>query len=763
MLALTVGIMPGLRGGKPPLYRRQIFLCLCSGRISSARKRDYRIKTNRSDMKRPLYVTFLWHMHQPYYKNIETNKFILPWVRLHAVKDYYDMASILDKYPKIKQNFNLVPSLLLQIEEYISGTTDIFMDMSYKKVGDLNEDERVFIIYNFFMANWETMVFPYPRYSYLLKKRGENTNPDEIRKIHKLFTEDEIRDIQVWFNLTWIDSTFMPMYPELKRIKDKAENFTEEEKKYILDLHIEIMKLIIPKYKEMHLKGQIEVSTTPFYHPILPLVYNTDTAKQCMPKMPPLDFNFSHPEDAHAQINKAVNYFGEKFGAAPAGMWPSEGSVSEDVLGLIAKNGIKWVATDEEIIGESLHLSGDIANGDMIYKPYVFNSSNGPVNMVFRNHYLSDLIGFSYAGWNCREAAVHFINELYRIKNGLDDNAHCVNVILDGENCWEYYPNDGKDFLNALYEALSDNQDFEVVTINEAINKDIEKPVIKKLFPGSWINHDFYIWIGHEDDRKAWKLLKRVREDLVRWEENHKTEVDKLYKAWESIYIAEGSDWNWWYGDDHSSKNDAEFDNLYRLHLMNVYSIMGEKIPDELFIPIAKIDNAFEIPPVMFINPEIDGYDSHYYEWKGAGLYDLTKEGGAMHKAVKLVQKMHYGFNKENFYIRLDAADKFKDLKGLVVELRMAEAGNSGSIRFHVDGRKMETSNIEQYGIDFAIGDVFEAKIPFARLGHLTDMKEFKMMLFISRDGQDVEKIPEKGLLMIQVPDEFFELYNWKV
>jgi alpha-amylase/alpha-mannosidase (GH57 family) len=702
-------------------------------------------------------------MHQPYYKNIETNKFILPWVRMHAVKDYYDMAAILDGYPKIKQNFNLVPSLLLQIEEYIAGTTDIFMDMSLKKAADLNEDERVFIIYNFFMANWETMVFPYQRYSFLLKKRGENTNPDEIRKIHKLFAEDEMRDLQAWFNLTWIDPVFLKMFPELKKIKDKGENFNEDEKNYIIKSHIEIMKLIIPKYREMHEKGQIEISTTPFYHPILPLIYNTDIARQCMPKMPRLDFNFSHPEDADAQISKAVSYFIRKFGAAPTGMWPSEGSVSEEALGLIAKNGIKWVATDEEIIGESLHLSGQHSGKDMIYKPYVFNSVSGPVNMMFRNHYLSDLIGFSYAGWNCREAAAHFINELYKIKSSLDEKEHCVNVILDGENCWEYYPNDGKDFLNALYQALSDNPEFEVVTIKEALEKFPEKTQIKKIFPGSWINHDFYIWIGHEDDRKSWKLLKRVRDDLAAWEDSHRKETEKLDKAWESIYTAEGSDWNWWYGDDHSSKNDSEFDNLYRLHLMNVYRIIGEKVPDELYVPISKMDNAFEIAPVKFITPEIDGYDSNFYEWKGAGLYDLTKEGGAMHKAVKLVQKLMYGFDKENLYIRLDASEKFKDLKGLTVEIRLAEAGKAGSLKFHIDGRKMEFHNIDSYGIDFAAGDIFEAKIPFARLGHLTDTKEFKLLMFIIRDGQEVEKIPEKGVIMVQVPDEYFELYNWKV
>src|ERR1035437_5018343 len=378
-------------------------------------------------MKQPLQITFLWHMHQPYYKNIETDKFILPWVRLHAVKDYYDMAAILDNYPKIKQNFNLVPCLLLQIDEYLNGTTDVFMDVSLKSAASLTEEERIFVIYNFFMANWETMIFPYPRYSYLLKKRGENSHPDEIKKTHILFTVDEIRDLQMWFNLTWIDPVFLKMYPELDRLKKKGENFTEEEKNYCINSHLEIMKLIIPKYRELQEKGRIEISTTPFYHPILPLVCNTDTAKTCMPKIA-LNLNFSHPEDADMQVKKAVDYYTEKFGTPPSGMWPSEGSVSTEAMGILAKNGIKWAATDEGILRESMYIDGIKQGKDTIYKPYFVNTPSGPVNMVFRNHYLSDLIGFTYQGWNAKEAADHFIKELYNIKNSLDEKAHAVNV-----------------------------------------------------------------------------------------------------------------------------------------------------------------------------------------------------------------------------------------------------------------------------------------------------------------------------------------------
>ncbi len=713
-------------------------------------------------MKQPLQVTFLWHMHQPYYKNIETDKFILPWVRLHAVKDYYDMAAILDKYPKIKQNFNLVPSLLLQIEEYLSGTTDIFMDMSLKPAEALSEEERIFVIFNFFMANWETMIFPYPRYSYLLKKRGENSHPDEIKKIHNLFTLDEIRDLQMWFNLTWIDPMFLEMYPELNRLKKKGENFTEEEKTYVINSHLEIMKLIIPKYREMQEKGRIEISTTPFYHPILPLICNTDTAKVCMPGIP-LDFNFSHPEDADMQVKKAVDYYREKFGVAPEGMWPSEGSVSPEVIGILARNNIKWAATDEEILKESLASDGVRHGKDTIYKPYTVNTPEGTVSMVFRNHYLSDLIGFTYQGWNAKEAADHFIKELYNIKNSLDDKAHAVNVILDGENCWEYYANDGHDFLDELYTALSSNDDFETVTINELTKNFPDKPEIKKLFSGSWINHDFYIWIGHEDDRTSWKLLKKVREDLACWQESHGNEKEKLSRAWESVYTAEGSDWNWWYGDDHSSKNDTEFDNLYRLHLINVYKIIGETVPDQLYVPISKAVSSFEISPTMFITPDIDGMDTHFYEWKGAGIVDLSKEGGAMHKVSKMTLKLHYGFDLRALYFRIDMAQKVKNVKGLSVEVRLTDGINTGTVKFIPATGAKETHNVRKDGICFSVNDIFEAAIPFDSLGVIKENKEVTFLVFLYIDGVEKEKVPEKGVIRIQLPDEYFELYNWKV
>ncbi|MCX7698460.1 MAG: glycoside hydrolase family 57 protein, partial [Candidatus Goldbacteria bacterium] len=704
------------------------------------------------------------HMHQPYYKNTETNKFILPWVRLHGVKDYYDMVAILRNYPNIKQNFNLVPSLLLQIEEYINGVTDIFWDLSIKRPQDLDEDERVFILYNFFMANWETMVKPYPRYSFLLSKRGKNTTPDEIKKIHKKFSDAEIRDLQVWFNLTWIDKDFFIIFPELKTIFEKGENFSEEEKNFVLESHLKILKLIIPEYKNAWNDGRIELSTSPFYHPILPLIYNTDIAKQCMPGIK-LDFNFSYPEDAESQIKKACNYFIEKFGRQPSGIWPSEGSVSMDVVKIFAKSGFKWFATDEEILKETLLKDGQKLNADTIYKPYKLNTEYGEIQCIFRNHFLSDLIGFTYHSWNSDEASDNFIYELYKIKNSLDDNLSCVNIILDGENAWEYYENDGKDFLHSLYRKLSNNSDFKLVTVNEALNYIQDKKELKNIFPGSWINKDFYIWIGHEQDKKAWKLLKKAREDFVEWQKMNIHETEKIKKAWESIYIAEGSDWNWWYGDDHSSKNDTEFDNLYRLHLMNVYKIIGLDVPPVFYEPIQKGPQAFEMLPTRFITPVIDGYDTSYFEWRGAGIYDLKKEDVSMHQTDKFIEKVYYGFNLEYFYLRFDinfSALRLIDQKFSLL-IRFFDGEKKEFIKINISDNNIESSDIDITNIFFSVKNIIEISIPFNNVSHLMAGKEVKCSVFVLKDDKEIQRIPEKGILRIQMPDRDFFLYNWKV
>ena len=309
--------------------------------------------------KPPLNIAFVWHMHQPFYKDLVTGAYVLPWVRLHAIKDYYDMAAILDDFSDIKQTFNLVPSLLEQMEEYVSGEAmDRHLAVTLKQPKDLSQEEKVFILQNFFMANWDTMVHPYKRYNDLLLKRGRFVTLDDIKSVAKRFIDQEFLDLQVWFNLTWFGHLYRTKDPVIRSLFEKGKNFTEEDKSSLIGKQKELMALIIPKYRELQQKKQIEITVTPYYHPILPLLIDTNSAKVALPSIQLPQNRFRHPEDAAYQVNEAVNYMKNHFGEAPLGMWPSEGSVSEEILPIVCGGGIKWIATDEEVLSMSLGRHG---------------------------------------------------------------------------------------------------------------------------------------------------------------------------------------------------------------------------------------------------------------------------------------------------------------------------------------------------------------------------------------------------------------------
>lgn len=632
------------------------------------------------------FVMFLWHNHQPYYKNDITGKYILPWVRLHAVKDYYDTLAVVEKYPKVKLNFNLVPSLLLQIKDYIeNGTRDDFFYVSQKNAQNLTNEEKVFLLKNFFMCNWETMIDSYPRYKVLLDIRGRDKRNEDFT-LEKFLQDKKLqsldmnyyRDLQTWFNLTWIDPYFRELdnFRFIDDLVKKGENFTEEEKNLVLEIHIEIMKMVLPKYKELLKNKQIEISTTPFYHPILPLLVDNSIAKISSPYKNSPKNVFKYKEDAISQIKNGIEYFESIFEEKPKGMWPSEGSVSDDVLNIFADLGIKWVATDEDVLFNSLkNIPFDRNN---LYSGYKYKDLD--LSLFFRDKKLSDLIGFSYSKMDPVDAVNNFFSNLENIRNNISANNESDNIIpiiLDGENCWEYFKNDGNDFLNELYKRFQESKDFETVRVSDFIEKHKINRNIENIFPASWINHNFDIWIGDDEDNRGWDLLQKTREFLKQIEIDFANGVSNkfvtkktLEKALNEIYIAEGSDWFWWYGEDHSSENDAEFDELFRQHLKNVYTILGEYIPEEYNISVIKEnqyldlqkDTSFseQIAPIF---PSIDGSESNFLEWYNAGVFLTEKNSGSMHQVSKVVKKFYFGYdeNYENFYFRIDLNNYNKD------------------------------------------------------------------------------------------------------
>jgi len=711
--------------------------------------------------EQPLSVLFLWHQHQPFYKDPLSNRYELPWVRLHAVKDYYDMVALLEEFPKIRANFNLVPSLLNQLDDYAEGKAhDKFVGVTLKAASELSFEDRQFILQNFFMANWENMIDPYPRYRELLDKRGRNATAETLARAQNYFKEQDWRDLQTWFNLAWFDPWWRERDALIKMLHEKGKNFSEEEKQRLIQKQLEICGLVAQKHRQMMEKGQIEITATPYYHPILPLLCDTDAARMALPQIALPKHRFNHPEDAQAQIERALEDHRARFGRRPQGMWPSEGSVSEPVAKLFMESGVRWIATDEAVLARSVEGSFE---HDTLYQPYQFKAGDKSLSLFFRDHDLSDAIGFVYTSWNAEDAVndflkrLHGIRERLRIKDGDSPLAHVVPVILDGENCWEYYKNDGLPFLRLLYSRISEDPLIETVRGSDFLDRAGELSTLSKLWSGSWINSNFAIWIGHPEDNQAWDLLSRTRQFLTDHLQTHPELVggEPAKLAWESIYIAEGSDWCWWYGDDHSSANDETFDYLFRKHLMNVYAVLGAKIPDDLHLPIkTKKTRSTVKPPVDFITPQMDGKVTSYFEWQSAGYYETEAGGtGTMHRAQNMIKAIYYGFDLKNIYFRLDLSRpvdiefyknmlfKWTFLQPQNTEIK-AQIQEDGQVQMQLADKSLQAGRM---------GRIMELAIPLAELQAPED-QPLKWTITIERDGLEQERWPLDNIFEIPYP-----------
>jgi len=545
-------------------------------------------------------VAFLWHMHQPYYKDPLGGTYQMPWVRLHGIKDYYPMAALVDNFEDIRVTFNLVPSLVEQINDYaLNDATDTFLDLTVKKASSLTFNDKVEILNHFFKVNFKQFIEPNERYLELFLKKGVKTLAGSaLKKAVKSFSAQDFLDLQALFNLAWFHSISLDDDINLRDLVIKKSGYTEDDKEYFVAKGKEIMGQILPLYKKLQDNGKIEITTTPYYHPILPLICDTSVAKVSLPHNP-LPRKFAHPEDAEWQIDAAIKYHTEQFGSPPRGMWPSEGSVSEEALGIMMKKGIGWVATDEDILFESLSLHGKKHKGysqfdrRIIYQPYKFKSGSRHITMVFRDKNLSDIISFNYNAWDQAEAAEDLIGHCRNVAEHFryDKTRGLLTVIMDGENAWEYYEDNGRLFFETLYANLDKEELAGSTTVSGFLDIESPKKTISNVFPGSWINHNFEIWIGQDQDNVSWGYLDRVRKDLVKFtaQANKKEDFDgsKLKEAWRELYIAEGSDWNWWYGGRAHAGNDNPFDRLYRTHLKNIYKLMNKPVPDFLKISIA--------------------------------------------------------------------------------------------------------------------------------------------------------------------------------
>lgn len=602
-----------------------------------------------------VYLHVWWHQHQPWYISPNSNVGLMPWVRLHATKDYYDIAVLGQMYEGWKQTINLVPSLLEQLQGYCDERfTDRALILSRKPAAELTREERQEIVERFFDAHAPRLVHPFPRYDELLRKRGHH--PAESVDS---FTNQDILDLQVWFNLAWIDPIWRdnPNYP-LKEIIEKHHHFTEEDKQIVLDTQFEILRQVIPIHREMREAGALELTTTPYFHPILPLLCDSDIAKISNPHDPTPDPPFLHPEDADWHIENGLAYFESLLGFRPRGMWPSEGSVSDEACMRMRKAGVDFFATDEEVLFRSQAANHHSWTREDLYRLHRLETPEGPIDCVFRDHGLSDLIGFEFQDRDPKRAAAEFIGHLKNIgKNWTGDHPPLVSVILDGENCWEFYPRDGHDFLKYWIEGILHDSQITPTTLPEYRKLHPPQPTMQSIFPGSWISHNFRIWIGHPEDNTAWSFLRDARKTLTEAEANL-TEEQKE-QAWRQLYICEGSDWYWWYGDENSSSLDALFDELFRTHLIRLYECIGQPAPQGLRHSINSTQQRVKRGGgVLFGEPPIgEERPAGYYSWIGARRLPPGGGGGAMHSATALRLDILYGRNEDSLAFRIRTED----------------------------------------------------------------------------------------------------------
>ncbi|HEX4076062.1 MAG TPA: glycoside hydrolase family 57 protein [Candidatus Acidoferrales bacterium] len=724
-------------------------------------------------------LVILWHMHQPQYRDPATGRYLLPWTRLHALKDYWGMVKILEEFPSVHATFNFVPLLAEQIEEYASGKfKEPWFEIAFTPADHLTPDDKREALERAFQVN-DNFLYRWPRFAELQSLwRSAGV---EACVAH--WNARDWRDLQVLSQLAWMDEEYLAKDPALRAISEKGRDFDENDKSTLLDKQRELLAAVLPEYRIAAARGQIEISTTPYYHPILPLLCDTDIARVANPHTPLPQPPFRYPQDAREQLQRARDFHERTFGQAPVGLWPSEGSVSDQTLEIAAELGFKWFATDEGVLGRTRNIgfwrdpAGYPENGPELYSPWRFERNGKGMSGFFRDHYISDLVGFVYSRMGAEAAA----DDLHRRLRAIGDRepygrTATVSVILDGENAWEYYPGNGREFLRQFYRRIQGDPDINALTISEAIDAMPNQPRLDGIFPASWINANFDVWIGHGEDVRSWELLRDAREAYesaaaraarlptkrvppVKFnEEGHGK------RAYDAILAAEGSDWNWWYGPEHGSANDAEFDALYRKHLTEVYNALGEPAPDALAHPIKRApERGRREPPSAYLDVKVDGRESSYFEWLGAGFYATDRRTAAMHGREYVLGDFFYGFAPKQFYLRVDPiAEAIADMSEFQLRLTMWDSRET-RITLSVDQGKLGYI-VEQGGacllhpeslLSAAYGKIIE--ISLARdLFDLRGRRELLLSVALWSGGLPVDVLPVEGMLGIALGEDNF-------
>ncbi|MCO6428953.1 glycoside hydrolase family 57 protein [Nitrosomonas communis] len=551
---------------------------------------------------KPLSLVLLWHMHQPDYRDHETGEFVLPWVYLHAIKDYTDMAHHLEKHPRVKAIVNFVPILLDQLDDYVQQFAQkkirdpLLRLLATPDLNQITAKERSCILNSCFQSNHATMVKPYPAYQHLydlynmFKERGD---------IDLIYVSGQyLADLLTWYHLAWTGESVRRNHEIVVQLMTQSRNFSYTDRMQLFSLIGELIQKLIPRYRELAASGQVELSTTPHFHPLAPLLLDFSSAHDSLPDAA-LPAGMIYPggrERITFHLKSAISSHQQRFNAQPVGVWPAEGAVSRALLNILMELGCQWSASGEGVLVNSLYKSyPDQAlpnRNHYLYRPYRISDEKSSMLCFFRDDKLSDMIGFEYSKWFGRDAAENFVHTLENIHRETRSVAHpVVSVILDGENAWESYPYNGYYFLSDLYELLGNHSFIQTTTYRDYLGTLIytqtEIETLPALAAGSWVYGTFSTWIGNRDKNLAWDLLCAAKQsyDLV-MKSGRLTDEEKSM-AEHQLASCESSDWFWWFGDYNSPQTVARFDQLFRKNLANLYRLLKLPIPATLLEPIS--------------------------------------------------------------------------------------------------------------------------------------------------------------------------------
>ncbi|MEW8507985.1 MAG: glycoside hydrolase family 57 protein [Candidatus Thiodiazotropha sp.] len=547
----------------------------------------------KSERDNQLQVVLCWHMHQPYYKGPEDSEYLLPWVYLHGIKDYADMAAHLENTPDAKAVVNFAPVLLEQIDDYTKQIE------AWVKRGRLIRDpllaalagpglpvdteSRGAIISACLKANENRLI---SRFKHFKELATLAKHALENEAMIPYFNDQYLVDLLVWYHLAWIGECQRLNDIRVRSLQAKGHAFTQDDRRRVMEMIWETLSSLTQRYAELAKHGQVELSVTPYAHPIIPLLADMNAAKEALPtiSMPDMEEYPGGESRARWHMRKGIEVFKRHFGFTPKGCWPSEGGVSEATLKMMEEEGFDWAATGQQVLNNSLMAGGGDSPlpDNWVHTPYCVQE--GHLNMFFRDDGLSDLIGFTYGEWHSDDAVGDLINHLVNIADACKDNPDAVvSIIMDGENAWEYYPYNGSYFLHAMYQRLCEHPRLCLTTFSEALGCQKEPPPrLSKLVAGSWVYGTFTTWVGDKDKNRAWELLGEAKKVYDRVLANKKFSKRKLAELEKQLAICEGSDWFWWFGDYNPGDTVSDFEQLFRSQLSHLFDLLGEPKPDYL-------------------------------------------------------------------------------------------------------------------------------------------------------------------------------------